>query len=130
MFYSIARKKSRKASLIKLSDTFHGLSALQLGKINFELAVKLKIKHNFNKQNKVADRDSLQGFLKRNPMLSLRKPEVTSIKSIQGYYKIQVNRFFTNLEKMLRKYHFISTRIVNRDESGTTTLQVSEIIYT
>ena len=58
---------------------FYGLIGLKFRQVAFELAEKLKINYNFDKANKVAGKDWLEGFLKRSPELSISNPDQVSI---------------------------------------------------
>jgi hypothetical protein len=42
--------------------------------------------------------DWLNGFMKRNPGISLRKPEPTSMNRITAFNKEEVHIFYTNIE--------------------------------
>ncbi|KAB0804091.1 hypothetical protein PPYR_01061 [Photinus pyralis] len=111
------------AHVIKLSKLFYGVSRDEIKKCAYEYAVKNNIKSPFNKEKKVAGNDWLSGFLKRNPTLSLRKPEPTSVNRITAFNKEQVSLFFENLDKILTKYKCKASRIFNTDETGISTVQ-------
>lgn len=65
----------------------------------------------------------MEGFLKRNPRVSVRKSESLSINRIQGFNKEEVDRFFENLEEVTDKHKFQSHQIFNMDETGISTVQ-------
>lgn len=109
--------------LLHLAKLFYGVTLTELRRMAFEYAEQNKIKHNFNKTTKLAGKDWAQGFLKRNPQLSLRKPEATSINRILAFNKEAVKKFFTNLETVMDKYKFPASRIFNVDETGISTVQ-------
>ncbi|XP_030750178.1 uncharacterized protein LOC115877967 [Sitophilus oryzae] len=71
----------------------------------------------------MAGKDWYYGFLKRNPEISLRKPEPTSINRIAAFNKDQVTTFFQNLKKLYDKFQFKSDAIYNVDETGISTVQ-------
>ncbi|KAF2881234.1 hypothetical protein ILUMI_24939 [Ignelater luminosus] len=77
----------------------------------------------FKEKKKSVGDDWLQGFLKRNPQVCLRKPEATSINRITAFNKKEVTLFFTNLDKVITKYKFKENRIYNTDETGISTVQ-------
>ncbi|KAJ4446572.1 hypothetical protein ANN_13269 [Periplaneta americana] len=62
-----------------LANLFYGLTPNDVKRAAFEFAEANKIKHPFSKETKMAGRYWLQGFLKRNSSLSLRKPEAIQI---------------------------------------------------
>lgn len=62
----------------------------------------------------------LEGFLKRNKKISVRKPEATSINRITAFNKPEVTRFYENLENVMKTYNFQPDRNFNVDETGVT----------
>ncbi|XP_074028700.1 uncharacterized protein [Leptinotarsa decemlineata] len=109
--FTIEQEKEMAAHLIKLSNMFYGLSRWQFCHLAYRCAENLKMKHRFNTQKQLAGRDWLEGFLKRNPTISVRKPEATSINRIKGFNKTEVTRFFGNLEAVMTKYKFQKSNI-------------------
>jgi len=61
--------------ILKMDEAFYGLSIMDIRRIVYDYAEKKNIAHPFSKQNKMAGRDFVKGFLARHPELSLRKPE-------------------------------------------------------
>ena len=55
-----------------------GLTVTDIRRLAFDLAEALKLPHRFNKASKLAGLDWLSGFLKRNPSISVRRPEGVS----------------------------------------------------
>lgn len=68
-------------------------------------------------------KDWIQLFLKRNPQISLRKLEVTSINSITTSNEGSVKTFFSKIECFLKNYKFVPNRMFNVDETGISTVQ-------
>ena len=62
--------------------------------------------------------DWLQGFLKRHPKISIRKPEATSAARARGFNKVSVSKFFTLLTEVMEAHKFTPQNIYNVDESG------------
>lgn len=89
---------------------------MQLRILAYQAAVKNKIKHPF--ANGFAGEDWLQGFLKRNPSISLRKPEGTSAYRASGFNKIVVRDYFSLLQGIMNEYEIKDHRLYNLDESG------------
>jgi hypothetical protein len=117
------QEKTLTQHILHLNNMFHGLNITQLRKIAYESAEILKLPHKFNRDAKMAGRDWIQGFLKRNPTISVRKPEAISIQRITGFNKNEVTKFFNNLEEVLTKTHFPPEDMYNIDETGITTVQ-------
>lgn len=63
--------------------------------------------------------------MRRNPQLSLRMPEVTSVARIKGFgfNKENVMHFFDILEKTAVDFNITSNSIFNVDETGCSTVQ-------
>lgn len=109
--------------IINLSKLFYGLTTLQLRQAAYEFAEKNKIKHNFNKELKLAGVNWFYNFIRRNPSVTVRKPEATSMSRITAFNREEVDIFFNNLETLMDKYKFCPTQIYNMDETGITTVQ-------
>jgi hypothetical protein len=75
-------------------------------------------------QKKCPGKDCLSGFVKRNPSLSLRKPEETSLSRASGFNKIAVENVFNLLHEIMQTYKFHADGIYNIDETGISTTQV------
>ena len=127
-YFSPEQEKLLSKYLVNMSNMFYGLTGLKFRRVAFELAEKLEVKHNFNKANKVAGKDWLKGFFKRNPELSIRKPEATSINRIKGFCRTEVEKFYRNLHTLYDDYHFDADQVFNMDETGISTVQVRIIL--
>ena len=74
-------------------------------------------------ENQQAGIDWLQGFLKRNPTITLRTPEATSLGRATSFNRHNVEQFFNNLRLVLERDGFTAATIWNLDETGFTTVQ-------
>ena len=106
--------------ILKMDDSFYGMTIRELQRVVFEYCEKNKIKHMFNTTKKLAGRDFVEGFLKRQGILSVRKPEAVSLNRVFGLNKNAVSRYFDNLEKLISEQSFAPNQIYNCDESGLT----------
>jgi hypothetical protein len=80
--FSPEQESSIAEHLKLLSKMFYGLTAKELRRVVFEYAEKNNIKNGFNKNTRLAGKDWYYDFLQRNPTISARKPEATSINRI------------------------------------------------
>lgn len=105
------------------SKMHYGLTIVQVRKLAYEFAKANQLHYppSWN-HNRMAGKDWLLSFRRRNTNLTLRKPENTSAARSYGFNKTAVNGFFENLEKVLVKYEFTADRIYNFDESGISTV--------
>lgn len=108
--------------LLDLESRFYGVTLQDMQKLAYELAVKNNLPHPFNHKRQMAGRNWVDGFLKRNPILSFRKPEATSAARARGFNKPSVSAFFDLLRDTLERKQFAPSRIFNADETGMTTV--------
>lgn len=59
--------------------------------------------------------------MRRNPQITLRIPEATSIGRVKGFNRPQVKRFYKLLSEQIEKCQIDGTRIYNVDETGIQT---------
>ncbi|XP_065681337.1 uncharacterized protein LOC136094970 [Hydra vulgaris] len=79
---SDAQEKNLAQYIIKMELVFYGLSINELQRVVYDYVVRNKINHPFNTEKKLAGRDFIVRFLKRQPFLSIRKPEAVSINPV------------------------------------------------
>ena len=109
--------------ILMVANLYYGLTPLELRKIAYEFAERNSIPNTFCKTTKLAGKDWLALFMKRNPRVSLRKPEATSINRINAFNLESVKHFFSNLENVMEKYNFSKQRIYKVDETGISNVQ-------
>lgn len=91
--------------------------------MSFELAVKYnsKIPPTWI-DNKMAGEEWFRSFMKRNPELSVRAAQVTSLSRATSFNRTNVNAFFDNLQTVMDRDRFEPQDIYNMDETGVTTV--------
>lgn len=106
-----------------MESALFGLTTTDVRKLAYQLAERLGMKHRFNTSDKMAGVDWLRGFLSRNPELSIRSPQATSITRAVGFNRPKVNQFFELFKDLLSKGIFDESKIWNMDETGLSTVQ-------
>ena len=115
-------EKALAEYVIDVSGRFYGMTTVQLRQLAFEFAERNQLCHNFDRSARAAGTDWLAGFLKRNPVISLRMPEMMSLARMQGFNPTQVENFFILLRELYQKHNFLPSRIFNIDETGVPTV--------
>lgn len=109
--------------ILLLERCMFGLTISDVRRLAFEIAEKNNILHNFNKNEKMAGKKWFYAFKARNPQISLRYPESTSLARARGFNKENVQHFFDILLQIIDENKLDATRIFNVDESGYSTVQ-------
>jgi len=108
---------------LECEERFFGLSIKDVRKLAFEIADKMGIKHKFNMEKRLAGKKWFYAFMKRNPGLSVRQPDATSLARIKGFSKERVMGFFALLKRTVSDLKLDGTRIFNVDGTGVSTVQ-------
>ena len=116
------QEKQLAKYITDMDNAFFGLTIMDLSVIVYEFCDKNKIPNPFSKEKKLCGEDFVRGFLKRNPDLSLRKPQGVALNRVYGLNRTAVRTYFSNLEKLLTEHNFQRHRIYNCDESGITSV--------
>lgn len=108
---SLLLSASRKGFPLTPTDVRHAA---------FEYAEMCGYDNNFNEDMKLAGRQWLRNFLKRNPSLSIKKPEALSMSRAMGLNRQTVGEFFNLLQRTLEENNLMERpeMIFNMDESG------------
>ncbi len=116
-----------EAELVEYVQTaakmYYGLTPDEVKKLAYQYAMAndIQVPESWHKNEK-AGRDWFASFLKRSA-LSIRRPEATSLARATSFNRHTVQKYFDNLEEVLRRYEFESHAIYNVDETGVTTVQ-------
>lgn len=106
-----------------LSNLYYGITREDLCKLAYEYAAKNDIPNNFSKTKFTAGKDWYYGFMQRNPTISLRTPEGTSLNRVIAFNRSAVDKFFGNLISIQEDHCIDVKRIYNMDETGISTVQ-------
>lgn len=98
-------------------------------KLAYGFAESNQIDHTFNKTTKMAGKNWVSGFCKRNNFC-LRRPEKCSMGRDAGFNRVQCTRFFDNLKAVMEEKKFAAHRKFNMDESELSTVpnQIPKVI--
>ncbi|CAK1582436.1 unnamed protein product [Parnassius mnemosyne] len=79
-----------------------------------------KIKNNFNNSKRIAGTDWLRYFLKRNPSISKRKPQIMNPARAQKLNKPIVQQHFQSVQKLYNEMDILQhpQKLYNMDEKG------------
>jgi hypothetical protein len=111
--------------LLKASRINFGLTLVKARELAYQYAKALQIDYPPTwDRDQTAGNDFFEGFRKRHPKLSLRKPENTCMNRAYSFNPTNVNEFFDNLLRVLSKHKFQPHQIVNLDESPLSTVSI------
>jgi hypothetical protein len=110
-----------KECALKMSDLYYCITRQQLRKLAYDLAQVNGLARCFSEVTKVAGYDWFNVFMRRNPGLSMRVPESTSVSRVIGFRRSEINCFFENL--MLALAGVDPSRLFNVGETGLSTVQ-------
>lgn len=105
-----------------LGSLYYGLNVADLRKLVYKYAELNNIKNNFEQSSKTAGLDWVHAFMTRNPSVSIRKAEATSLNRISAFNKEEITHFYDKLGDLMEKHKFIPSNIYNADETGITTV--------
>lgn len=114
------------------ADLYYGLTPTDIRSLSYEFCIKknLKVPEQWH-ITKMASRDWFSNFMKRNSTLSIRVPEATSHARAVNFNRVNVDKFFDNLARVMERDRFEPANIYNLDETGVTTVQKpSKIVST
>lgn len=123
--FSPDEEESLKTYLITAARLHYGLTKVEVRSLAYQYAsAKGKaFPDNWNKE-KMAGKEWLRQFMKRQTDLSLRKPEPTSLARSTAFNQVNVKSFFKNYKEILSRRPFSPEQIWNIDETGISTVHV------
>ncbi|XP_046975376.1 MFS-type transporter clz9-like [Vanessa cardui] len=121
--FSSEEEKLLNDYIIKCCKMHYRLTTIQTRKLAYEYTKSLSLKYPAKwEEDKMAGKEWMYGFRRRNPEISLRKPENTSAARSFAFNKTSVSEFYTNLKTVLERHPLTADRIFNFDESGVSTV--------
>ncbi|XP_055903267.1 uncharacterized protein LOC129939315 [Eupeodes corollae] len=100
----------------------YGLTTTKVKELAYQFAAANHVAPEKWIEKNKATKDWFRGFMKRNPSLSIRKPENTSLSRATSFNKENVSKFYENLAIILNKKKIEPHMIWNLDETGCTTV--------
>jgi hypothetical protein len=79
--------------------------------------------HTFSREKMVAGIECFYAFMRRNPQLSVRQPQATTLARVKGVNRDNILYFLHLLESNISKFWFTPDKIFNVDECGLSTVQ-------
>jgi DDE superfamily endonuclease/helix-turn-helix, Psq domain len=109
----------------KASQIYHGLTPKNVRELAFKLAKSNNLRMPLTwSEQQFAGVDWFSGFMRRNPSLSIREPEPTSLARMTNFNRVNVDKFFDNLADVMgRGGGYGPQSIYNIDETGVVTVQ-------
>ena len=118
------QEKALERYLLRTASIYFGLTPLDVRRLAYERAVGFEIDTTSTwKINEKAGKDWFDGFIKRQPGLSIRTPEGTSLSRATSFNKTNIRCFYTKLDDVTGRHNFSSSEIWNFDETAITTVQ-------
>ena len=101
------------------------LSFNNLRSLAFELGERNRLKHPFNMNKKLAGKDWVYGFFKRNSSFSLSQPENASAARAAAFNKPNVANFFKLSSDLIEKYKFAPNKFTTLMRPASQLFQTS-----
>ncbi|KAJ8366024.1 hypothetical protein SKAU_G00148550 [Synaphobranchus kaupii] len=121
--FSVAQETELSNYLRTASAIYFGLSPREVRKLAFQCAKTYGcIYPEAWNAKEMAGPDWFTAFLKRNPILSIRTPQATSMSRATSFNQSNVSSFFSNLATVLERHAFEARDIWNSDETGIKTV--------
>ncbi|CAF4919368.1 unnamed protein product [Pieris macdunnoughi] len=124
LIFTIEEEKALVDYVLTCSKMNYGLTRQAAMKLAYEYATinSKKVPDSWTSNN-CAGKDWFRGFMTRNPELSLRTPEATSLSRSTSFNRKNVADFFDNLKEVRERFKFEAHNIYKCDETGCTTVQ-------
>ncbi|CAF4872085.1 unnamed protein product [Pieris macdunnoughi] len=122
--FSKEQEEELSKYIIRCADIYFGLATKEVRKLAFELTTKYNIKRPATwVENNMAGEEWFRSFMNRNPSLSVRVAQATSLSRATSFNKTNVEAFYDNLQTVLDRHTYEPQDIYNVDETGVTTVQ-------
>ena len=111
--FTSTQEKALVDHLLMLDRLCHGMCPMRVRQLAYEYVEKNGIRHNFNKQRKMAEWAWYTGIMKRHARLSKRLPEPTSLSRQIGFNRKDLERFYGNLYDVFKNDACGATDVYN-----------------
>ena len=124
MIFTDEQESELTQYIIAASNVYFGLCPADVRKLAYQCGVAAGIKMPTSwTRDQMAGRDWFTSFMKRNPTLSIRTAEATSLSRATSFNVANVSAFFDKLEDVKVRYGLTNKDMWNLDETGVTTVQ-------
>jgi hypothetical protein len=106
--------------IIRFSDVGMPVTGALLRSYVYQFCEENNVPTTFSKTSRMAGKDWLKAFMKRNPTIALRRSQYMNPARAQKLNRFIVNDYFTKLEKIMTELQLFdkADRIYNIDEKG------------
>lgn len=122
--FSEEQEQQLSKYITRCAEIYFGLSPKEVRKLAFELTTKYNLKRPATwTENEIAGEEWFRSFMNRNPSLSVRVAQATSLSRATSFNKVNVEAFYDNLQIVMDRHTYEPQDIYNVDETGVTTVQ-------
>ncbi|GBP15795.1 hypothetical protein EVAR_93972_1 [Eumeta japonica] len=102
--FSEDQENKLSSYLIKTADIYFGFTPKAVRRLAYDLAIKYNLKKPESwDRDKMAGTDWFSAFLKRNPELSIRCAQATSLSRATSFYRTNVDAFLITMKESWKK---------------------------
>ncbi|KAF2888095.1 hypothetical protein ILUMI_18078, partial [Ignelater luminosus] len=122
--FSEEQEQQLSKYITRCSEIYFGVSPKEVRKLAFDLSTKYNLKRPATwLENEMAGEEWFCSFMNRNPSLSVRVAQATSLARATSFNKTNVKAFYDNLQIVMDKHTYEPQDIHNVDKTGVTTVQ-------
>ena len=100
--FTIEQENSLEQYALFASKIHCGLTKVEFQEMVYNFAIKndIKVPKEWDSNNKQAGRGWMDGFMKRHPRISVRKPEATNVARTTSFNQTNTSAFFGQLKSI------------------------------
>ncbi|KAF2884639.1 hypothetical protein ILUMI_21526 [Ignelater luminosus] len=122
--FSEEQEQQLSKYITRCAEIYFGVSPKEVRKLAFDLSTKYNLKQPATwLENEMAGEEWFCSFMNRNPSLSVRVAQATSLARATSFNKTNVKAFYDNLQIVMDRHTYEPQDIHNVDKTGVTTVQ-------